>query len=52
MSSRKVQEYRGKAEEAEKLAAGVKDEQAKAIYRNIAGHWRELPDQTSSAAND
>ena len=44
--SAKVQEFRRKAEEAEKQAAGVKDEQAKAIYRNIATHYRELAEQT------
>jgi len=42
----KAEQYRRKAEEAEKQAAGVKDEAAKAIYRNIAAHWRELAEQT------
>ena len=41
----KVEEYRRKAEEAEKQAASVKDEIAKATYRNIDNHWRELADR-------
>ena len=41
----KAEEYRRKADEAEKHAAVVKDEAAKAIYRNIASHWRQMAEQ-------
>lgn len=41
----KAQEYRQKADEAEKQAASVTDEAAKAIYRNIASHWRQMAEQ-------
>ena len=43
--SPKVQEYRRNAEEAEKQAASVTDEIAKATYHNVAAHWRELADK-------
>jgi hypothetical protein len=41
----KAQEYRRKAEEAEKQAGAVKDEQAKAILLNTALHWRLMAEQ-------
>ena len=41
----KAKEYRQKADEAEQQAASVTDEAAKAIYRNIASHWRQMAEQ-------
>ena len=38
-------EYRRKAEEAEKQLAAVKDERAKAILRNSAFHWRLMAER-------
>jgi len=45
MMASKAQEYRQNADEAEQQAASVKDEAAKAIYRNIASHWRQMAQQ-------
>ena len=41
----KAEEYRRHAEDADKKASEVKDAQAKAIYRNIAAHWRAMAEQ-------
>ena len=41
----KAEQYRRKAEEAEKLAEVARDYHAKAIYLDIARKWRELADQ-------
>ena len=41
----KAEEYRRYAKDADKKASEVTDAQAKAIYRNIAAHWREMAEQ-------
>lgn len=42
----KGDEYRLRAEEADKLAEAAKDELARQMYRDIATRWRSLADQT------
>ena len=41
----KADEYRRKAEEAEKRAADALDPEAKRLYRDIAARWVELAEQ-------
>ncbi len=41
----KAEEYRRQADDADKKATVVTDAQAKAIYRNIAAHWRAMAEQ-------
>ena len=45
MASRKVEEYRRKAAEADKQAEQAKDAQAIQTYRKTAAHWRELAEK-------
>ena len=45
----KAEEYRRKAEEAEKQLAAVEDERAKASLRNSAFHWRLMAERAECA---
>jgi muconolactone delta-isomerase len=38
----KAEEYRRNAEEAERKAEQARDLEAKLLWRDIAGHWRDL----------
>jgi hypothetical protein len=43
--SAKAEECRKKAEDAEAMAAKVRDPQVRETYREIARQWRELAEQ-------
>ena len=44
--SAKVEQYRRKAEEAEQMAATVRDPASRAVCLDIASKWRELASQS------
>jgi len=42
------EDFRGKAEEAERLAKEAQDESARESWQDIARHWRNLAKMSSS----